>query len=116
MKDMTRWGRGYFQVGNALEIFRRNNVRFIAVNNGIDSEKPDTLEFAPFINIMSEWYAREYRAKNLERQPGYDRMKARVYRARKKAQCVQYILPIPWIILNMIKYILRSPLTPDNVF
>ena len=37
-----------------MEIFRRNNVRFIAVNNGIDSDKPDTLEFAPFINIMSE--------------------------------------------------------------
>ena len=28
-------------------------------NNGIDSEKPDTLEFAPFINIMSEWYAKD---------------------------------------------------------
>ena len=53
MKDLTRWGRDYLQVGNAMEIFRRNNVRFIAVNNGIDSEKPDTLEFAPFINIMS---------------------------------------------------------------
>ena len=59
MKDMTRWGRDYLQVGNAMEIFRRNNVRFIAVNNGIDSEKPDTLEFAPFINIMSKWYARD---------------------------------------------------------
>ena len=59
MKDMTRWGRDYLQVGNAMEIFRRNKVRFIAVNNGIDSEKPDTLEFAPFINIMSEWYARD---------------------------------------------------------
>ena len=59
MKDMTRWGRDYLQGGNAMEIFRRNNVRFIAVNNGIDSEKPDTLEFAPFINIMSEWYARD---------------------------------------------------------
>ena len=56
MKDLTRWGRDYLQVGNAMEIFRRNNVRFIAVNNGIDSENPDTLEFAPFINIMSEWY------------------------------------------------------------
>ncbi len=41
MKDLTRWGRDYLQVGNAMEIFRRNNVRFIAVNNGIDSEKPD---------------------------------------------------------------------------
>ena len=59
MKDMTRWGRDYLQVGNAMEIFRRNRVRFIAVNNGIDSEKPDTLEFAPFINIMSEWYAKD---------------------------------------------------------
>ena len=39
MKDLTRWGRDYLQVGNAMEIFRRNNVRFIAVNNGIDSEK-----------------------------------------------------------------------------
>ena len=59
MKDLTRWGRDYLQVGNAMETFRRNNVRFIAVNNGIDSEKPDTLEFAPFINIMSEWYAKD---------------------------------------------------------
>ena len=33
MKDMTRWGRDYLQVGNAMEIFRRNNVRFIAINN-----------------------------------------------------------------------------------
>ena len=59
MKDMTRWGPAYLQVGNAMEIFRRNNVRFIVVNNGIDSEKPDTLELAPFINIMSEWYAKD---------------------------------------------------------
>ena len=45
MKDMTRWGRDYLQVGNAMEIFRRNNVRFIAVNNGIDSQKHKTLIF-----------------------------------------------------------------------
>ena len=59
MKDLTRWGRDYLQAGNAMEIFRQNNVRFIAVTNGIDSEKPDTLERAPFINIMSEWHAKE---------------------------------------------------------
>ncbi|MDI6413982.1 recombinase family protein [Solobacterium moorei] len=59
MKDMTRWGRDYLQVGNAMEIFRRNNVHFIAINNGIDSIDQNTLEFAPFINIMSEWYARD---------------------------------------------------------
>ena len=59
MKDMTRWGRDYLQVGNAMEIFRRNNVRFIAINNGIDSIDQNTLEFASFIKIMSEWYARD---------------------------------------------------------
>ena len=59
MKDMTRWGRDYLQVGNAMEIFRRNNVLFIAINNGIDGQDQNTLEFAPFINIMSEWYARD---------------------------------------------------------
>ncbi len=31
----------------------------IAINNGIDSKDQNTLEFAPFINIMSEWYARD---------------------------------------------------------
>ncbi len=32
-----------------MEIFRRNNVRFIAINNGIGSKDQNTLEFAPFI-------------------------------------------------------------------
>jgi len=59
MKDLTRWGRDYLQVGNAMETFRRNNVRFIAINHGIDSAEPNSLEFAPFINIMSEWYAKD---------------------------------------------------------
>ena len=71
MKDMTRWGRDYLQVGNAMEIFRRNNVRFIAINNGIDSKDQNTLEFAPFINIMSEWYARDM----AEKQSSRDRLK-----------------------------------------
>ncbi len=59
MKDMTRWRGDYLQVGSAMEIFRRNNVRFIVINNGIDSKDQNTLEFAPFINIMSKWYARD---------------------------------------------------------
>jgi len=59
MKDMTRWGRDYLQVGNAMETFRRNNVRFIAINHSIDSMHPESLEMAPFINIMSEWQAKD---------------------------------------------------------
>jgi DNA invertase Pin-like site-specific DNA recombinase len=59
MKDLTRWGRDHVQVGIAMETFRQHGVRFIAVNNGIDSINPESLEFAPFINIMSEWYAKD---------------------------------------------------------
>ena len=59
IKDMTRWGRDYLEVGNAMEVMRVQQVRFIAINNGIDSADPNTLEFAPFINIMSEWYAKD---------------------------------------------------------
>jgi DNA invertase Pin-like site-specific DNA recombinase len=59
IKDMTRWGRDYLEVGNAMELMRIQNVRFIAINSGIDSAEPSTLEFAPFINIMSEWYAKD---------------------------------------------------------
>jgi DNA invertase Pin-like site-specific DNA recombinase len=59
MKDLTRWGRSHVQVGQAMEFFRQHNVRFIAVNNSIDSDNPESLEFAPFINIMSEWFAKD---------------------------------------------------------
>ena len=59
MKDLTRWGRSHVQVGQAMEFFRQHNVRFIAVNNSIDSNNPESLEFAPFINIMSEWFAKD---------------------------------------------------------
>ena len=59
-KDMSRIGRDYLQVGYFTEIvFRQHHVRFIAIGNGIDSEDPGASEFAPFINIMSEWYLRD---------------------------------------------------------
>jgi DNA invertase Pin-like site-specific DNA recombinase len=59
LKDMTRFGRDHVSVGMFMEKFRQKGVRFIAISNSIDSIYPDTLEFAPFINIMSEWYARD---------------------------------------------------------
>ena len=59
-KDMSRVGRDYLQVGFYTEVmFRRHGVRFIAVNNNIDSVDKESAEFAPFLNIMSEWYARD---------------------------------------------------------
>ena len=59
IKDMTRFGRDHVQVGMYMELFRRHSVRFIAIGHNIDSINPDSLEFAPFINIMSEWYSRD---------------------------------------------------------
>ena len=60
IKDMSRIGRNYLQVGFYTEIlFPEKGVRFIAVNNGIDSNNPTENEFTPFLNIMNEWYARD---------------------------------------------------------
>ena len=59
VKDMSRLGRDHIQVGMYMELFRRSGVRFIAISNNIDSINPESLEFAPFINIMSEWFARD---------------------------------------------------------
>ena len=40
-------------------LFREKEVRFIAINNGIDSDRQETSEFAPFLNIMNEWFVRD---------------------------------------------------------
>ena len=59
-KDMSRIGRDYLQTGFYTEVlFRKFGVRFIAIGNGIDSDDPSSSEFAPFVNIMSEWYLRD---------------------------------------------------------
>ena len=59
-KDMSRIGRDYLQVGFYTEVlFRKLGVRFIAISNNIDSQNKESAEFAPFLNIMSEWYARD---------------------------------------------------------
>ena len=60
VKDMSRFGRNYLQVGFYTEVlFPDKGVRFIAINNNIDSNNPTDNEFAPFLNIMNEWYAKD---------------------------------------------------------
>lgn len=60
VKDMSRFGRDYLKVGFYTEVmFKDKDVRFIAVNNGIDSDKQSDNDFTPFLNIMNEWYARD---------------------------------------------------------
>lgn len=60
VKDMSRFGRDYLKVGFYTEIlFVEKNVRFIAINNGIDSKNQIDSDFTPFLNIINEWYAKD---------------------------------------------------------
>ena len=60
VKDMSRLGRNYLKVGFYTDImFPEKGVRFIAVNNGVDSETMGENDFTPFLNIMNEWYAKD---------------------------------------------------------
>ena len=53
VKDLSRVGRDYLQVGFYTEVmFREKGVRFVAITNGVDSDKRESSEFAPFLNIM----------------------------------------------------------------
>ena len=59
VKDMSRLGRNYLQVGMYTEmIFPQKGVRFIAINDGVDSAQGDN-DFAPLRNIFNEWLVRD---------------------------------------------------------
>ena len=59
VKDLSRLGRDYVSVGNYTDVyFPDHDIRFIAVNDGIDSEEGES-EIAPFKNILNEMYARD---------------------------------------------------------
>ena len=59
VKDLSRLGRDYVSVGHYTDnFFPEHNIRFIAVNDLVDSNDGDN-EIAPFKNIMNEMYARD---------------------------------------------------------
>ena len=59
VKDLSRLGRDYVSVGNYTDsYFPEHNIRFIAVNDAIDSNEGES-EIAPFKNILNEMYARD---------------------------------------------------------
>ena len=59
VKDMSRLGQNYLQVGMYTEmIFPQKGVRFIAINDGVDSAQGEN-DFAPLRNIFNEWLVRD---------------------------------------------------------
>lgn len=59
-KDLSRLGRDYIAVGKYIEIiFPSNQVRYIAINDGYDSESLYDSDIAPFKNVVNEMYARD---------------------------------------------------------
>ena len=58
-KDLSRLGRDYITTGQYTEIyFPSKGVRYIAINDGYDSDSPYT-DIAPFKNVINEMYARD---------------------------------------------------------
>ncbi len=60
VKDMSRLGRDYLKVGMYTEmLFPEKDIRFIAINSGVDSANQQDSDFTPFLNIINEWYAKD---------------------------------------------------------
>ena len=59
VKDMSRLGRNYIEVGRLMEeFFPEHDIRLVAVSDGIDTAEGES-EFAPIKNLFNEWYARD---------------------------------------------------------
>ena len=60
VKDMSRLGRNYLQVGMYTDIvFPENDVRFIAINDNVDSAVQTEFDMTPIRNFCHELYARD---------------------------------------------------------
>lgn len=58
-KDLSRLGRDYLRTGEYIEIiFPDNDIRYIAVNDGVDTAKSEN-ELVAFKNICNDWFARD---------------------------------------------------------
>ncbi len=59
VKDMSRLGRNYIEVGRLTEeFFPEHDVRLVAVSDNIDTDEGDN-ELAPIRNLFNEWYSRD---------------------------------------------------------
>ena len=59
-KDLSRLGRNYLETGTYIEVFFPNHdVRYIAINDGVDSIDNAQMDITPFRNIINEMYAKD---------------------------------------------------------
>lgn len=59
VKDLSRLGRNYIEVGRLTEeFFPEHDIRLVAVSDGIDTDEGEN-ELAPIRNLFNEWYARD---------------------------------------------------------
>ena len=83
---MSRAGRDYLQTGFYTEVFfRQHGVHFAAIANSVDSDDQNSNEFAPFLNIMNEWYLRDLSRK----QKTAIRVKANTFSQSEESGFVQ---------------------------
>ena len=60
VKDMSRFGRNYLQVGMYTEMtFPQHGVRFIAIDDNVDSDNGMENDLTPFRNVFNEWFCRD---------------------------------------------------------
>lgn len=58
VKDLSRFGRNYLEVGQYLEIkYPTLGIRFISIQENVDTANNTGTELMPFSNIFNEWYA-----------------------------------------------------------
>ena len=59
VKDLSRFGRNYIQVGQYTDyIFPMYNIRFIALNDNVDTSKNTTgMDMMPIMNVFNEWHS-----------------------------------------------------------
>jgi len=75
-KDMSRLGRDYIQVGFYIEkFFPENKVRFVAINDNIDTGNKDSNDMTPFKAVINDMYSKDISKKvrsvfNMKRQEG----------------------------------------------
>ena len=80
-KDLSRLGRNYLKTGELIEIvFPEYEVRYIAINDGVDTAAREDNEFTPLRNWFNEFYARDTSKEN----PGCQTGKGAERRARQR--------------------------------